>query len=639
MQSVNNDPRINCPNANWNGVTTNYCNGVTADDVVAHEWGHAFTQYTHGLIYAYQSGALNESYSDIWGETVDFLNGQGTDSPDVVRPAGACSTHTTPIPELVINNPNLGICAAGAAAFGPSLATTGPITDNLVLGDDATAPSSTDACTPLVNGAAIAGNIALVDRGGGCAFTVKVKNAQDAGAVAVVVADNVAGPVAGMAGADPTITIPSIRITLAHGNLLKNALTQGPVNVTLRNKGAGAPVDTYRWLVGEDATAFGGAIRDMWEPTCLQDPGKVSDAEYHCATSDGGGVHTNSGVPNHGFALLVDGGMYNGVTVSAIGLTKAAHLYWRAQSVYQTPTSDFDDHADALQASCADLIGQNLKSLGVTNTPTGPSGQAITAADCQAVTAMIAAVELRRDPTQQCNFTPMLDKNTPSLCGPEEKNPPVVYEEGFEDGLAGWTLSNQGSFSGWPNLNWAADNSLPGGRSGSAAFAADPDEGNCDLGAGDISGVMRLESPSIHIPSAGQKSPRLTFEHYVATEFQFDGGNVKVSINGGAYQVVPASAFSFNPYNTTAPPLQPTNPLAGQPGFSGTDGGQVTGSWGQSQVDLSAMGVKPGDRIKIRFDFGIDGCAGIDGWYVDDVKVRTCSAKKDAKGLVARRES
>ena len=44
MRSVNNDPTIACPNANWNGATTNYCNGVTSDDVVAHEWGHAYTR-------------------------------------------------------------------------------------------------------------------------------------------------------------------------------------------------------------------------------------------------------------------------------------------------------------------------------------------------------------------------------------------------------------------------------------------------------------------------------------------------------------------------------------------------------------------------------------------------------------------
>ena len=54
---VNNEPRM-CPNAYWNGSTTNYCNGFTSDDVVAHEWGHAYTEHTHGLIYQCQSGAL-----------------------------------------------------------------------------------------------------------------------------------------------------------------------------------------------------------------------------------------------------------------------------------------------------------------------------------------------------------------------------------------------------------------------------------------------------------------------------------------------------------------------------------------------------------------------------------------------------
>ena len=88
MRSVNNDPTIACPNANWNGATTNYCNGVTSDDVVAHEWGHAYTEYTHDLIYQWQPGALNESYSDIWGETVDLINGVGTDSPGTVRTVG-----------------------------------------------------------------------------------------------------------------------------------------------------------------------------------------------------------------------------------------------------------------------------------------------------------------------------------------------------------------------------------------------------------------------------------------------------------------------------------------------------------------------------------------------------------------------
>ena len=48
--------------------------GVSSDDTVSHEWGHAYTEYTSGLIYQWQSGAMNEAYSDIWGETADILN-------------------------------------------------------------------------------------------------------------------------------------------------------------------------------------------------------------------------------------------------------------------------------------------------------------------------------------------------------------------------------------------------------------------------------------------------------------------------------------------------------------------------------------------------------------------------------------
>ena len=40
------------------------------------------------------------------------------------------------------------------------------------------------------------------------------------------------------------------------------------------------------------------------------------------------------------------------------------------------------------------------------------------------------------------------------------------------------------------------------------------------------------------------------------------------------------------------------------------------------------MGVQRGDTIRLRYDFGMDGCTGNDGWYVDDIKVRACNVKK-----------
>ena len=182
-------------------------------------------------------------------------------------------------------------------------------------------------------------------------------------------------------------------------------------------------------------------------------------------------------------------------------------------------------------------------------------------------------------------------------------------------------MDDEQGFSGWPGTNWVADSSLPGGRPGTAAFGEDIQGGDCGGGAGDVSGVMRLESPSIRLPSGVVHSYRLGFTHYIASELGWDGGNVKLSVNGGAYAVVPAGAFFFNPYNATLQTQAAgnTNPLAGQPAFTGTDGGKVVGSWGTSYVDLSILGVKPGDTIRLRFDFGMDGCTGIDGWYVDDV--------------------
>ncbi len=92
-----------CPNASWNGTFISFCTGLTTDDVTGHEWGHAYTQYTHGLIYAWQSGALNESYSDIWGETVDRINGRddiGNSATDPLRTAGLCTVYTPQPPVL-----------------------------------------------------------------------------------------------------------------------------------------------------------------------------------------------------------------------------------------------------------------------------------------------------------------------------------------------------------------------------------------------------------------------------------------------------------------------------------------------------------------------------------------------------------
>jgi hypothetical protein len=140
----------------------------------------------------------------------------------------------------------------------------------------------------------------------------------------------------------------------------------------------------------------------------------------------------------------------------------------------------------------------------------------------------------------------------------------------------------------------------------------------------DYSSRDSIISPVVTMP-AKLTSPTLTFDHYVATEFGWDGGNVKISINGGAFTLIPTAAYVFNEPNTAlAAAPGNTNPMASEDGFTGTDGGQVTGSWGTSFVDLAAAGVDAGDQVRFRFDYGRDGCGGLDGWYVDNVRVTNC---------------
>jgi Zn-dependent metalloprotease len=610
MHSVWKASFLQCPNASWNGTSTNFCDGVAPDDVVAHEWTHAYTESTHGLIYAWQPGALNESYSDIFGEVVDLIDGVGTDSPGGARTVGDCSTAGgTPPPTLVVNAPS--VIAHGYAVSGAEFNPSPPVnvTANVQLVNDNSSSgggSTTDACQSLVG--FTAGRIALIDRGGGCNFASKVQKAQSAGASAVIMV-NTDDSTFTMGGGAPGITIFAVMISKSDGDLIKAQLGGG-VNATISD--LAATQSSVRWLVAEDSAAFGGPIRDMWNPDCFGNPAKVSDVFYQCSAGDGGGVHQNSGVPNHAFALLVDGGTFNGHTVAAVGLTRAAHLYWRAMSVYQVPDTDFADHGDALQQSCTDLLGVNLPDLS-----TGlPSGQVISAAHCAAVGQAVAAVEFHSPPP--CTFTPLLSQGAPPpVC------PAIVFFDGFEaDPSATWTRANSGVFAEYDPRDWQWVQSLPGGRPGKGYFAIDsPSIGDCAPGSDDQSGMMSLTSPPIALSAGGL---HLSFYHYVATEPQVDGGNLRLSVNGGPFTAVPGSMFTFNPYNDTllSSDSGNTNPMAGQAAFTGADGGQVTGSWGQSQVDLGTL-AGAGNAIRLRFDFGVDGCNGLHGWYLDDVSVCT----------------
>ncbi|MEC4728896.1 rhombosortase-dependent M36 family metallopeptidase [Shewanella sp. D64] len=90
------------------------------------------------------------------------------------------------------------------------------ISGDVVRITDDTAPTS-DGCEAAVNGAELAGKIAIIDRGA-CNFTQKAKNAQDAGAIAVLIANNSGtDEPAPMGGSDDDVKIPSMGLSLNDG--------------------------------------------------------------------------------------------------------------------------------------------------------------------------------------------------------------------------------------------------------------------------------------------------------------------------------------------------------------------------------------------------------------------------------------
>lgn len=93
-----------------------------------------------------------------------------------------------------------------------------------IAATDETPGTPHDGCeTPFVNGHRLAGRIALIDRGL-CPFVDKARHAQQHGAVAAIIVNNVGGAPPGMAGADPTITIPVVSVSRETGRRMKRGL-------------------------------------------------------------------------------------------------------------------------------------------------------------------------------------------------------------------------------------------------------------------------------------------------------------------------------------------------------------------------------------------------------------------------------
>lgn len=410
-----------CPNAAWTGTQMIYCAGApAADDVVGHELTHAVTDRTSDLFYYYQSGAINESFSDVWGEFVDLGNGSGNDAASV------------------------------------------------------------------------------------------------------------------------------------------------------------------RWLIGEDFAGL-GAIRNMANPPQFNQPDRMRSTLYSLSGSDNGGVHRNSGVNNKAAALLVDGGRFNGYTISGIGIDKVAALYYRVQTQHLTSGSDYADLYLALNQACRNMIG-------------GAAG--IVADDCLQVANATEAVEMR--------LTPTADAGTEAAVCPVNQVPNNTYFDSFEDSAAATRWVNArltGTLGSWYRALLGTD--------GTVSFAT--------AGSNGISNHTLTMATPVVVPAGAFLHLRHLFDQEAASTAggtaYFDGGFIEYSIDGGTTWLDAGTLYSGGKhYNGT---LNADNPSAGSMAFVGASHGFVS-----TRYDLSSLA---GASLLVRFRNTSDSSVstGI-AWVLDEFRIYSC---------------
>jgi hypothetical protein len=255
--------------------------------VLLHEFGHGLNFQT---FYNRSNGSPFQGRTDIYARYLFDRTVQLT-WPQMSNQQVAASsinfgnlvwsgqTVTDAVPDvLVLGNPQVDVLSPaaiartyqfGTAAFGPPVGSPNVIDPVVAAQDaaDATGPSTTDGCTAFTNATAIAGNIALVERGT-CGFAVKARNATNAGASAVVIYNNEAN-----AGAAPPgmaddgvngafVTIPAVSLTRADGLAIVDNLGGG-VTAALRvdpNVRAGADPEGRARLYAPNPLVGGSSV-------------------------------------------------------------------------------------------------------------------------------------------------------------------------------------------------------------------------------------------------------------------------------------------------------------------------------------------------------------------------------------------
>ena len=160
-----------------------------------------------------------------------------------------------------------------------------------------------------------------------------------------------------------------------------------------------------------------------------------------------------------------------------------------------------------------------------------------------------------------------------------------------------WTSDQSGASTGWQTIQSA--DTPP-----NAAYTGEP---------GAVSDAFLIAPPFF----ASAANLNFSFRHSFATEANYDGGVLEVSIDGAPFADVSAvgGGFGTGGYNSVISPVQ-GSPIAGRQAWSGTSSGFITTS-----VLLPASAL--GKSVRVRWRFATDKNVGGTGWAVDSVACGT----------------
>jgi bacillolysin len=362
----------------------------------------------------------------------------------------------------------------------------------------------------------------------------------------------------------------------------------------------GNDLPAVNWLIGEDL--YVGAFRSMSNPPAYHDPDKMTSPYYYKLSSDGGGVHHNSGINNKAVFLMVDGGKFNGKTILPLGGTapinrhaswdKTAAIYYYAQTHLLTSGSDYGDLYTALHQACYVLAETASKG--------------ISSADCTQVHNALDAVQMNLSPTAAFN------PDAPLCPAGTTQNPHLLFSDDLENGVKNWSFwIREGTLRWGLGTGFASSGVI-------SLFGNDYDKGSkSDEQVSDSYVKM-----SVSIPAG--MAAYLHFKHAFGFEIgslsgaYYDGGVVEYSVDDvnwmDARPLFSAGQnYNGNILNSNTPE---SNPLRRRNAFVGASHGYVS-----TRYNLTSLA---GKTVYLRWRLGTDSSGSYLGWMVDDVSVYGC---------------